>query len=147
MSRTSSLGATPRERNERWRKGGLNVYTTLNMSLQTTAQDRIWELVPNDEERFDLGSASTSIEVTTGRVLTMAQNKIFNDSEEGGGLETTAVNFNTDRPYGGSSGFQVGSTYKIFALIAWLQRGYGLNGSGGRFQDRTRTGRVPRHLW
>ena len=122
-----SLGATPEERNERWRKGGLNVYTTLNMSLQTTAQDRIWELVPNDEERFELGSASTSIEVTTGRVLTMAQNKIFNDSEEGGGIETTAVNFNTDRPYGGSSGFQVGSTYKIFALIAWLQRGYGLN--------------------
>ena len=50
-----SLGATPEERNERWRKGGLNVYTTLNMSLQTTAQDRIWELVPNDEERFELG--------------------------------------------------------------------------------------------
>ncbi len=122
-----SLGATPEERNERWRKGGLNVYTTLNMALQTTAQDRIWELVPNDEERFDLGSASTSVEVPTGRVLTMAQNKIFNDSEEGGGIETTAVNFNTDRPYGGSSGFQVGSTYKIFALIAWLQRGYGLN--------------------
>ena len=122
-----SLGATPEERNERWRKGGLNVYTTLNMSLQTTAQDRIWELVPNDEERFELGSASTSVEVSTGRVLTMAQNKIFDDSEEGGGIETTAVNFNTDRPYGGSSGFQVGSTYKIFALIAWLQRGYGLN--------------------
>ena len=122
-----SLGATPEERNERWRKGGLNVYTTLNMALQTTAQDRIWELVPNDEERFELGSASTSVEITTGRVLTMAQNKIFNDSESGGGIETTAVNFNTDRPYGGSSGFQVGSTYKIFALIAWLQRGYGLN--------------------
>ena len=122
-----SLGATPEERNERWRKGGLNVYTTLNMALQTTTQDRIWELVPNDEERFELGSAATSVEVSTGRVLAMAQNKIFNDSEEGGGIETTAVNFNTDRPYGGSSGFQVGSTYKIFALIAWLQRGYGLN--------------------
>lgn len=122
-----SLGATPEERNERWRKGGLNVYTTLNMSLQTTTQDRVWELVPNDEDRFELGSATTSVEVSTGRVLTMAQNKIFNDSEEGGGIETTAVNFNTDRPYGGSSGFQVGSTYKIFALIAWLQRGYGLN--------------------
>jgi membrane peptidoglycan carboxypeptidase len=122
-----SLGATPEERNARWRKGGLNVYTTLNMSLQVIAQDRVWELVPNDEERFELGSATTSVEVPTGRVLTMAQNKIFNDSEEGGGIETTAVNFNTDRPYGGSSGFQVGSTYKIFALIAWLQRGYGLN--------------------
>ena len=122
-----SLGATPEERNQRWRQGGLDVYTTLNLSLQTTAQDRVWELVPNDEERFDLGSATTSVEVGTGRVLTMAQNKIFNDSEEGGGISTTAVNFNTDRQYGGSSGFQVGSTYKIFALIAWLQRGYGLN--------------------
>ena len=122
-----SLGETPEERNARWRQGGLNVYTTLNMSLQMTAQDRVWELVPNDEERLELGSATTSVEVSTGRVLTMAQNKIFNDSELGGGIEATAVNFNTDRPYGGSSGFQVGSTYKVFALIAWLQRGYGLN--------------------
>lgn len=122
-----SLGATPEERQKRWRIGGLDVYTTLNLELQTIAQDRVWELVPNDEERFELGSATTSVEVSTGRVLTMAQNKIFDDTEEGGGITTTAVNFNTDRPYGGSSGFQVGSTYKIFALIAWLQRGFGLN--------------------
>ena len=122
-----SLGATEEERNQRWRRGGLDVYTTMNLSLQTTAQDRVWELVPSDEEVFDMGSATTSVEVGTGRVLTMAQNKIFDDSEEGGGISTTAVNFSTDRRYGGSSGFQVGSTYKVFALIAWLQRGYGLN--------------------
>jgi membrane peptidoglycan carboxypeptidase len=84
-------------------------------------------LVPSEEELFDLGSAATSVEVSTGRVLAMAQNKIFNDSEDGGGPGATAVNFSTDRPYGGSSGFQVGSTYKIFALLAWLQRGYGLS--------------------
>jgi len=122
-----SLGATPEEREKRWRIGGLNVYTTMNLSLQTVAQDRVWELVPSDEEALELGGATTSVEVATGRVLAMAQNKIFNDSEEGGGITATAVNFNTDRAYGGSSGFQVGSTYKIFALIAWLQRGYGLN--------------------
>lgn len=122
-----SLGASPEERNARWRTGGLEVFTTMNLSLQTIAQDRVWELVPSDEERFELGSAATSVDVKTGRVLAMAQNKIFDDSEEGGGISTTAVNFNTDRPYGGSSGFQVGSTYKIFALVAWLQRGYGLN--------------------
>lgn len=122
-----SLGATPEERNARWRQGGLDVYTTMNLSLQTIAQDRVWELVPNDEELFELGSSAISVDVKTGRVLTMAQNKIFNDSEGGAGITTTAVNFSTDRPYGGSSGFQVGSTYKIFALVAWLQRGYGLN--------------------
>ena len=122
-----TLGATPEERNSRWRTGGLDVYTTLNMSLQTTAQDRVWELVPRDEEIFQMGGATTSVEVSTGRVVTMAQNKLFDDSEEGLGVEATAVNFNTDRLYGGSSGFQVGSTYKIFALLAWLQRGFGLN--------------------
>ncbi len=122
-----SLGATPEERQNRWRQGGLDVYTTLNMELQQVAQDNMWELVPNDVESFELGGATTSVEVGTGRVLTMAQNKIFNDTEEGGGITTTAVNFNTDRPYGGSSGFQVGSTYKIFALLAWLQRGFGLS--------------------
>ena len=122
-----TLGATPEERNNRWRIGGLDVYTTLNLSLQTTAQDRVWELVPGDEEVFEMGGATTSVEVSTGRVVAMAQNKIFNDSEEGGGIDTTAVNFNTDRAFGGSSGFQVGSTYKIFALLAWLQRGFGLN--------------------
>jgi membrane peptidoglycan carboxypeptidase len=37
------------------------------------------------------------------------------------------VNFATDRDYGGSSGFQTGSTYKIFGLLAWLQAGHGLN--------------------
>jgi membrane peptidoglycan carboxypeptidase len=122
-----SLGATPEEREERWRLGGLDVYTTINLELQQIAQDRVWEIIPNDVERFELGGAIVSVENKTGRILTMAQNKVFNDSEEGGGITATAVNFNTDRPYGGSSGFQVGSTYKIFALVAWLQRGYGLN--------------------
>jgi membrane peptidoglycan carboxypeptidase len=122
-----SLGATPEERENRWRLGGLNVYTSLNMELQEIAQERVWEVIPNDVERFELGGATISVEVKTGRILTMAQNKVFNDTEEGGGITATAVNFNTDRPYGGSSGFQVGSTYKVFALLAWLQRGYGLN--------------------
>jgi membrane peptidoglycan carboxypeptidase len=122
-----TLGATPEERNNRWRIGGLDVYTTLNLSLQTTAQDRVWELVPRDEDVFRMGGAATSVEVSTGRIVAMAQNKIFNDTEEGAGVEATAVNFNTTRAYGGSSGFQVGSTYKIYALLAWLQRGFGLN--------------------
>jgi len=120
------LGDTPEERENRWRLGGLDVYTSLNMQLQEVTQDRVWEIAPNDVEQFELGGAAISVENSTGRVVTMAQNKVFNDTEEGGGLTATAVNFNTDRPFGGSSGFQVGSTYKIYALVAWLQRGYGL---------------------
>ena len=37
------------------------------------------------------------------------------------------MNYSTDRPYGGSSGFQTGSTYKIFTLAEWLSKGHTLN--------------------
>ena len=121
-----ALGATPDQRIENWRVGGYSLYTTMNYSLQKVAQTQVWK-VPAKETRLSLGSVSDSIEVGTGRVLTMAQNTIFNDSLEGGGAGTSAVNFSTDRDYGGSGGFNTGSTYKVFALIAWLQAGHGLN--------------------
>ena len=57
----------------------------------------------------------------------MTENKIFDDTQEGGGPATTAVNFATSKDYGGSSGFQPGSTYKLFTLLAWLEAGRGLN--------------------
>ena len=121
-----SLGATPDERLANWHVGGYKLYTTMNYALQKVAQDNVWK-VPADLTKVKLGSVSVSVEVGTGRVLTMAQNKRFNDTLQGGGVESTAVNFNTDRDYGGSSGFQTGSTYKIFALTAWLQSGRGVN--------------------
>ena len=121
-----ALGETSEERLVNWYIGGYKLYTTMNYALQVTAQNATWK-VPNDVKTPKLGAATVSIEVDTGRVLTMAQNKIFNDTQQGGGIESTAVNFSTDRAYGGSSGFQTGSTYKIFALVAWLQAGKGLN--------------------
>lgn len=122
-----SLGSNEDERLDAWRLGGYDLYTTLNLSLQAVAQERVWALVPAGETRLELGGVATSIETKTGRVITMAQNKTFDDSLEGGGISTTAVNLSTDRDYGGSSGFQTGSTYKVFALVAWLNEGRGLN--------------------
>jgi membrane peptidoglycan carboxypeptidase len=68
-----------------------------------------------------------TVETGTGRILTMAQNKTFDDTGNGDSLTTTAVNFNTDKDLGGSSGFQVGSTYKTFTLINWLEHNHGLD--------------------
>lgn len=121
-----ALGDTPEERLNNWHIGGYKLYTTLNYKLQVIAQKKTW-IVPKDETRPKIGAAQVSVEVGTGRVLTMTGNKIFNDTLQGGGVEASAVNFATDRDYGGSSGFQTGSTYKIFGLLAWLQAGRGLN--------------------
>jgi membrane peptidoglycan carboxypeptidase len=69
-----------------------------------------------------IGSATVSVQVGTGRILAMTQNRIFdqtNSTEQG----HTSVNFSSDKNYGGSSGFQTGSTYKIFTLGQWLTVG------------------------
>jgi membrane peptidoglycan carboxypeptidase len=39
----------------------------------------------------------------------------------------TAINWNTDSAYGGSTGFSVGSTYKAFTLLEWLNEGRSVN--------------------
>jgi membrane peptidoglycan carboxypeptidase len=123
----TSLGATPAQRTQAWAKGGFKIYTTLNYSLQTKAQNFLWQYVPKYTPILQLGAATTSVEMGTGRILTMGENKDFNDSQKGGGKTSTAVNFATDFQYGGSGGFQGGSTYKAFTLIDWLQNGHGLN--------------------
>lgn len=121
------LGNTPEERTANWEKGGYNLYTTLDLELQIVAQNQVWTYAPAEETAFALGSAAVSVQPGTGRVLTMAENKIFNDTLEGGGPATSAVNYNTNFDYGGSGGMQSGSTYKLFTLIAWLKAGNGLN--------------------
>jgi membrane peptidoglycan carboxypeptidase len=123
----TALGADAEERAANFKHGGYDIYTTLDLGLQTVAQDAVWNYVPKESTTLDIGSAAISVEVGTGRILTMAQNKDYNNTQAGGGASATAVNYNTDRAYGGSSGFQPGSTYKVFTLLNWLQNGHGIN--------------------
>lgn len=121
------LGNSKEERSANWKRGGYSVYTSLQINQQDHAQGIVSQVAPADEARFELGAAVSVVEPGTGRIRVMAQNKSFNNSFEGGGPTATAVNFNTDEPYGGSTGFQTGSTYKIFTLATWLKSGHGLN--------------------
>ncbi len=123
------LGSTDKERQANWERGGYSVYTTINLDQQDHAQAQLNAQTPANETRFKLGAVAVSTEVGTGRILIMAQNKGFDDTGLGNPLTTTAVNFATDRDKGGSSGFQPGSTYKIFTLTDWLINGRGLRES------------------
>lgn len=121
------LGDTADERQANWDRGGYNVYTTIDLDQQANAQKQVSTYAPASENRFDLGAAVSSVQVGTGRILVMAQNKGFDDTGTGDALKTTAVNFNTDKAYGGSSGFPAASTYKMFTLVDWLKAGHGVN--------------------
>ncbi|MET4702638.1 transglycosylase domain-containing protein [Frigoribacterium sp. UYMn621] len=120
------LGESADDRREAWRRGGNAVYTTIDLDQQENAERDLALRTPASETRFRLGSAVSTVQVGTGRILIMAQNKGFDDTGQGDPNQTTAINFNTDKEYGGSSGFPVGSTWKLFTLIDWLQNGHGI---------------------
>jgi membrane peptidoglycan carboxypeptidase len=104
------------------RRGGLEIYSTMDIELQNTTDKVVKREMPIDNQ-WNLGAASVSVEVGTGRVLAMSQNRIFSQITDEDPT-TTSVNYSTDKAFGGSSGFQTGSTYKIFVLAEWLSKGF-----------------------
>ncbi len=122
-----SLGANSAERRANWDKGGYKIYTTINLDLNDAAQAELQKQAPAEEARFKLGATANTVEGSTGKILVMAQNKIFDDGAAPGATATTAYNFSVDAPYGGANGFETGSTYKVIDLANWLSTGHGLN--------------------
>ncbi len=107
-------------------RGGYRIYTTLDLDLQKVAQDTLASYVPQTYDQADLGGVLVGVQPGTGRVLYMAQNKQFTQDPDMKGAQYTSVNYSTDQDYGGSNGFQVGSTYKVFTLAEWLKQGHSL---------------------
>ena len=123
-----ALGGNAEERQTEWNRGGYQVVLTIDPRVQSVAWDQVNHWAPKDETRFELGAATASVHVGTGNILAMAQNKDFDDAlEPTNPLTSTAVNFASDVAHGGSQGFQPGSTYKPYVLLAFLAAGHGLN--------------------
>jgi len=128
-----------------FRRGGYDVYTTLDLDLQGAAVAALRANVPMTYPGWDVGGVVTSVQVGTGRVLDMAQNKDYSQDPAvlATGANYTSINYSTDYASGGSGGFQPGSTYKIFTLAEWLKEGHSLNervdsrvkANWGTFQD------------
>ncbi len=121
-----------------FRRGGYDVYTTLDLDLQKAANEAIAAHVPATFPGWDVGGVISSVEVGTGRVLAMAQNRTYSQDPAvlKKGPQYTSINYNTDFDYGGSRGFQPGSSYKIFTLAEWLSTGHGL---AGRVDSRVKS--------
>lgn len=128
-----------------FRRGGYEVYTSLDLDLQRAAEMAIARHVPATYPGWDVGGVISSVEVGTGRVLAMVQNRTYSQDPAvlAQGPQYTSINYNTDFEYGGSRGFQPGSSYKVFTLAEWLSMGRGLaervdsrrKSNWGTFQD------------
>ncbi|SDH79708.1 transglycosylase domain-containing protein [Agrococcus jejuensis] len=109
--------------------GGLQISTSIDVTLNEAVQVSLDANVPLTETRLQYGGAVTQLEVSTGRILAMAQNRDYDNTESFDPATETGVNYNVDRAYGGGEGFQPGSGYKIFTLAAWIEAGYSVNTS------------------
>lgn len=123
-----SFGADKDTRTANFNRGGYKIYTTIDLQLQQTAEETMASYVPRSYGAVDLGGSLVGVQPGTGRVLYMAQNKLYSQDPDvlNTSTEYTSVNYSTDLDYGGSIGFQVGSTYKVFTLAEWLKQGHSL---------------------
>ncbi|MBP6685449.1 MAG: transglycosylase domain-containing protein, partial [Leucobacter sp.] len=124
IKKDEQFGPDAETRDFNMRRGGLDIYTTIDLDLQKAATDAVRANVPQTMEGIDVGGASVSTEVGTGRVLAMAQNRPYSNEEALMSQGYTAINYNTDYSDGGSSGFQVGSTFKAVTLAEWIRTGH-----------------------
>ncbi len=120
-----AFGETEAERVDLLYRGGLTITTTLDPREQTIADEQVRAGVPVDDPS-GVATALVTVEPGTGRITSMAQNRVYNTTEEHGDRET-AVNYSTDFRYGGGSGFPPGSTFKPFTLAQWLKEGHSLS--------------------
>ncbi|ERK72803.1 transglycosylase [Leifsonia aquatica ATCC 14665] len=123
-----TFGKDDDTRSANFNRGGYKIYTSLDLDLQQVAEETLNSYVPKTY-KVDLGGVLVGVQPGTGRVLYMAQNKDYTqDGEEAASdARFSAINYATDYAYGGSGGFQVGSTYKVFTLAEWLKQGHSLN--------------------
>ncbi len=121
------LGSTKAEEISNWRAGGYKVYVSIIPALQDAANRIVKQYAPPDYTTFALGATAVTTQVGTGKILDMAQNKNYNNDPSRIDPSTTSVNFADDKVYGGSVGFQPGSTYKPYTLLNFLKSGHGVN--------------------
>ncbi|GIJ49062.1 carboxypeptidase [Virgisporangium aliadipatigenens] len=127
------FGATPYDRERRLKSGGYRIVTTLDPGIQNAAQKRVEEHLPTGRSEALMIAA---VEPLTGRVRALATNRRFEvpdeahpngpstDPRAGGRSGTYPATTNPLLTGGdGVPGFQAGSTFKMFTLVAALEQG------------------------
>ncbi|PIE21041.1 MAG: penicillin-binding protein [Arachnia propionica] len=113
----ASLGATPEERLNRLKRGGLTITTIIDPVAQREAEAAVAKLVkPTDP----VLATTVLIQPGTGLIVGMAQSR----PDMGEGEGETYWNYNVSRSMGGAEGYQAGSTFKPFTMAAAIELGY-----------------------
>jgi membrane peptidoglycan carboxypeptidase len=133
-----TFGATPYDRERRLKSGGYNIVTTLDVQAQGAAKKAVDKNLKTGKKEALMVAG---VEPGSGRVRALAVNRTFKlddpDKPQNGwstnpkakkGTRGTYPNTTNPLITGGGdiTGYQAGSTFKMFTLVAALEKGYPL---------------------
>jgi len=115
------FGKTQKARSDFLARGGLTIKTTLDRKMQRAAEKAIRKYVhPTDNPV----AAEALVEPGTGAIKAMAASRKFGTNRK---KKEMSINVVADAEHGGGTGFQAGSTFKMFTLVTALKKGYKFN--------------------
>ncbi|GAB7052500.1 transglycosylase domain-containing protein [Catenuloplanes indicus] len=118
------FGPTPEDREELLKKGGLRIVTSMDPRMQDQAAAESVRIYDHDDPK---AAPLAAVEPGTGKVKALAINRYFSiEPNPGGGNYPNTVNqfiAGSDD----SAGYQFGSTFKLFVLLAALENGFPLD--------------------
>ena len=133
-----AFGATVADREEKLRRGGYKVVTTLDPKIQDIAMDKVLD---KEKRTSKYAHGEVVIEPGTGRIKAMAVNRTYSLDQDDNrkhsdrnkrraGLKGNYPNTVNPLLGGGDmAGYQAGSTFKIFTMLAALEDGKTLSTS------------------
>ncbi|GIF64658.1 hypothetical protein Ais01nite_26930 [Asanoa ishikariensis] len=127
----SAFGDTPQKRLAALRDGGYQITLSMDSKVQQTATKAATDVYGYDSPK---ALPIAAVQPGTGRVLALAVNRHYSVAKGAGNTVDQLV-------AGGSSvtGYQAGSTFKLFTMLAALENGYTLD-SGFDAPSQLKTG-------
>ncbi|MEH1101488.1 transglycosylase domain-containing protein [Micromonospora sp. CPCC 205561] len=120
-----AFGATVDERQLTLRRGGFSIISSLDPAVQRTTTEQVHRIYSVDDRR---AAPTAVVQPGTGRVLAMAVNRNYGVGANPAGQKNHPNTVNQLVAGGGAiEGYQAGSTFKLFTLLAALEAGLPLD--------------------
>ncbi|MFE9425012.1 transglycosylase domain-containing protein [Kitasatospora sp. NPDC006697] len=110
-----AFGSSSAARQALWKRGGLQIHTTLDPKAQAALQSSVTSHVYATDQA---ATAMSVVQPGTGKIVAMGQSRPY-----GVHANQTQINYNVEKAMGGGQGFSTGSTFKPIVAAAALEAG------------------------
>ncbi|GIJ12314.1 transglycosylase domain-containing protein [Micromonospora andamanensis] len=120
-----AFGASVDERQRTLRRGGFSIVSSLDPGVQRATTEQVRRIYPAEHPH---ALPTAVVQPGTGRVLAMSVNRVYSVAANPGGQQNHPNTVNQLVAGGGTIvGYQAGSTFKLFTMLAALEAGLPLN--------------------